>query len=375
MSDFGRIEFFLSLQEHAGAAFLHWIRIKKHPTHPILLPQLYKAVTQQAPKADIPHQPSVNKSTCSCSMSSSSFRTFHSTISYTHPTSANEDHLAYDHMKAVQSKGIKLSSSGSRLVSLSQSIQPKPFPWNHSILALWPAMSVSSISGGIFLLGYHCFFHALQAGGKGNEVPPSQLPETTVNPTLLRVYSPSSAAGKRLFLTWSSCPKEEEDGNSWNSTVGKQQTETLRQAQHSSPLSPLISLSQKKLRHFWFAVTTATVTAALMPSTSSFMPLVTCIGIQWGLWGLKKNFSLFSKDTVHHSLTWKLKQDISRALQNNQQSSYWSLFRGTRTRRLKRDIRVPIRTLPPYQEAQEKRQQRALLGPIQTEFYSTFSIA
>lgn len=47
---------------------------------PLLLPQLYKALTQWAPKADVSHQPLINTSTCSCSISSSSFRTFHSTI-------------------------------------------------------------------------------------------------------------------------------------------------------------------------------------------------------------------------------------------------------------------------------------------------------
>lgn len=145
--------------------------------------------------------------------------------------------------------------------------------------------------------------------GIGQENWSFSIPITRNNchPTLLRVYSPSSAAGKRLFLTWSSCPKEVEDGDSWSSTMGKEQTETPTQTQHSSPLSPLISLSQKKLRYFCFAMTPATAPAALWPSTSSFMPLVTCTEIQWGLWGLKKNFSLFSKDTVHHNSDLEIK--------------------------------------------------------------------
>ena len=181
-------------------------------------------------------------------------------------------------MKAVQSKGIKLSSPGPRLVPLSQQAPNPRHSQENTVLALWPAMP-----GGISLLGHHCFFPALLETGKRTEVSLSQLPETSPLPHTLEGIQSKPSSWREIIphlqhmlkdVHRMVTPEAAQWGNSW---VGLE-IQTLTQNIAQSPHFHLISLSQKQLRDFWF-VTAATLTAALMPSTARLMPLVTCIGI------------------------------------------------------------------------------------------------
>lgn len=135
---------------------------------------------------DIPHQPSTNTSACSCSISSSSFRTFHSTIPPTPILQEWEPTCLWTCEGHAEQKHLTFISRPQACSFIRAGTQPKASPGNHSILALWPSMIGSSfISGRISLLGCHCFFPVLQAAGKRIEVSPSQSPESSLSPQTL----------------------------------------------------------------------------------------------------------------------------------------------------------------------------------------------
>lgn len=185
----------------------------------------------------------------------------------------------------------------------------------------------SFVSGGISLLGHYCFLPALKTEGKRTEVSLSQLPETSLSPQhpwgtggvdiiqaqqLVRDYSLLEAHAQRGT----------EDGDSWSSTVGKQLGWAANLNTHPNPAQyPHFHLSFPFLRN--------SLEASGLQWLQQLLQLLWCLPLlgsclfsdlyrdPQGFLRIQEktlNFSLFSKDTVHHNcLTWKLEQDIKQS--------------------------------------------------------------